>query len=93
MDSNTHFHSQPYLNEKNEYFASNDTIHSGGGRTTPPTTTKKSSQWIKNNEERNEMIMQQNDNRQVDDAQTLTNKTALMMKQFVTCNDGKYIYI
>jgi hypothetical protein len=84
---NAHFHSQPYLNETNEYFASNDTIHSNQ-RTTP---TKKSSQWTKNNEERNEMIMQQNDNNQIDDAQTLTNKTALMMKQFVTCNDGEYI--
>jgi hypothetical protein len=85
---NTHFHSQPYLNETNEYFASNDTIHSSE-RTTP---TKKSTQWIKNNEERNEMIMQHNDNNnQTDDAQTLTSKTALMMKQFVTCNDGKHI--
>ncbi len=83
---NAHFHSQPYLNETNEYFTSNDTIHSND-RTT---TTKKSSQWLKHNEERNEMIMQQNDNHQIDDTQTLTNKTALMMKQFVTCNDGKY---
>jgi hypothetical protein len=80
---NAHFHSQPYLNETNEYFTSNDTIHSND-RTI---STKKSSQWLKHNEERNEMIMQQNDNHQIDDTQTLTNKTALMMKQFVTCND------
>jgi hypothetical protein len=86
--SNTHFHSQPYLNETNEYFTSNDTIHSGE-KASP---TKRSPQWMKNNEERNEMILQQqqNETSQKDDAQTLTNKTALMMKQFVTCNDGEY---
>ncbi|CAF0852085.1 unnamed protein product [Rotaria sordida] len=81
--SNAHFHSQPYLNETNEYLTSSDTNHTNE-------RPKKSNQRIKNNEERNEMILQQyeqNDNNQTDDAQTLTNKTALMMKQFVTCND------
>jgi len=88
---NQHFHSQPYLNETNEYFASNDTIHSGGGEKTTTPTKNSSSHWIKNNEERNEMIMQLNENNnQTDDSQTLTNKTALIMKQFVTCNDGEY---
>jgi hypothetical protein len=53
---------------------------------------KKSLKWSKTNEEKNEMIMQKNDNNQIDDAQTLTNKTALMMKPFVTYNDGEYIY-
>lgn len=95
---NAHFHSQPYLNESNEYYTSNDTIHSQE----KSTSTKKSSHWIETNEERNELIMQQNDDdgddhhrrrhHQNEDAQTLTNKTALMMKQFVTCNDGKYAY-
>lgn len=87
---NAHFHSQPYLNDTNEYFTSNDTLQSQE-KGTP--TKKSSSHWIKNNEERNELIMQQNDpHHQNEDAQTLTNKTALMMKQFVTCNDGKYAY-
>ena len=87
---NAHFHSQPYLNDTNEYFTSNDTLQSQEKGTS---TKKSSSHWIKNNEERNELIMQQNDpHHQNEDAQTLTNKTALMMKQFVTCNDGKYAY-
>lgn len=86
ISSNSHFHSQPYLHETNEYFSSIDGNHNNE-------RTKKSSKWAKSNEERNEMILQQyeqSDNSQVDDAQTtLTNKTALMMKQFVACNDGK----
>ncbi|CAF3677552.1 unnamed protein product [Rotaria socialis] len=84
ISSNSHFHSQPYLNDVQEYFTSNDTNHHSIER------TKISPQWLKNNEERNEMILQQyeqTDNSQADDAQTLTNKTALMMKQFVACND------
>ena len=84
--STAHFHSQPYFTETQEYFASNDTIHSSG----MVTPTRKTSQWAKTNEERNELIMQQQANsHSTDDPQTLTNKTAQMMKQFVACNDGK----
>ena len=86
--STAHFHSQPYFPETQEYFVSSDTIHSSG--TTTP--TRKTSQWAKTNEERNELIMQQEqqaNSHSTDDPQTLTNKTAQMMKQFVACNDGK----
>lgn len=39
------------------------------------------------------ILQQQDENNPIDEAQTLTNKTALIMKQFVTCNDGKILII
>ena len=84
--SNSHFHSQPFLIENQEFAASSDTIHASG----PTTPTKKTSQRSKTNEEKNELIMQQPiDFYSNDEPQTLTNKSAQMMKQFVACNDGK----
>ena len=84
---NAHFHSQPHLNEANEHLPNNDLSHNNNDRIIP---IKPSSQWAKDNEERNEMILEQNrqhDHNQTDN--TLTNKTALVMKQFVACKDGK----
>jgi hypothetical protein len=89
---NAHFHSQNYLTDNHDYFASNDTIHSTSESTTTTTTpSKKTSSWMTTNEQRNELLMQQQTTDQHssnDEPQTLTNKTAQLMKQFVSCNEG-----